>query len=247
MFSSFPSSGTSPQDLLEWAMSQYGDRFAITTSFQREGMVLLDMAVSLNRRVRVLTLDTGRLPEETYTMIERVRERYEISVEMVQPEGREVEAMVTQHGPNLFYGSVPERKLCCQIRKVRPLKRKLAELDAYAVGLRREQSATRESVAAVSEVGGKVKLSPLAEWSATQVGEYLAANEVPEHPLYAQNYPSIGCGPCTRATTEGEGERAGRWWWEESADKECGLHFTPAGRVMRTVDVLLEQVLQAHA
>jgi len=180
-------------------------------------------------------------------MIERVRERYEISVEMIQPEGREVEAMVTQHGPNLFYGSVPERKLCCQIRKVRPLERKLAELDAYAVGLRREQSATRESVAAVSEMKGKVKLSPLAEWSSTQVSEYLVANEVPEHPLYARGFPSIGCGPCTRATTAGEGERAGRWWWEDSADKECGLHFTPAGKVMRTVDVLLEQVLQANA
>ena len=247
MSSSFPGTGTPPQDLLRWAISQYGDRFAITTSFQREGMVLLDMAVRLDRRVRVLTLDTGRLPEETYTMIERVRERYEILVEMVQPEGREVEAMVTQHGPNLFYEGVAARKLCCQIRKVRPLERKLGELDAFAVGLRREQSATRESVAAVSEVGGKVKLSPLAEWSSKQVSEYLGANEVPEHPLYAAGYPSIGCGPCTRATKVGEGERAGRWWWEDSADKECGLHFTPAGKVMRTVDVILEQVLQAHA
>ena len=247
MSSSFPGTGTPPQDLLRWAISQYGDRFAITTSFQREGMVLLDMAVRLDRRVRVLTLDTGRLPEETYTMIERVRERYEILVEMVQPEGREVEAIVTQHGPNLFYEGVAARKLCCQIRKVRPLERKLGELDAFAVGLRREQSATRESVAAVSEVGGKVKLSPLAEWSSKQVSEYLGANEVPEHPLYAAGYPSIGCGPCTRATKVGEGERAGRWWWEDSADKECGLHFTPAGKVMRTVDVLLEQVLQAHA
>ena len=247
MSSSFPGTGTPPQDLLRWAISQYGDRFAITTSFQREGMVLLDMAVRLDRRVRVLTLDTGRLPEETYAMIERVRERYEILVEMVQPEGREVEAMVTQHGPNLFYEGVAARKLCCQIRKVRPLERKLGELDAFAVGLRREQSATRESVAAVSEVGGKVKLSPLAEWSSKQVSEYLGANEVPEHPLYAAGYPSIGCGPCTRATKVGEGERAGRWWWEDSADKECGLHFTPAGKVMRTVDVLLEQVLQAHA
>ena len=247
MSSSFPGTGTPPQDLLRWAISQYGDRFAITTSFQREGMVLLDMAVRLDRRVRVLTLDTGRLPEVTYTMIERVRERYEILVEMVQPEGREVEAMVTQHGPNLFYEGVAARKLCCQIRKVRPLERKLGELDAFAVGLRREQSATRESVAAVSEVGGKVKLSPLAEWSSKQVSAYLGANEVPEHPLYAAGYPSIGCGPCTRATKVGEGERAGRWWWEDSADKECGLHFTPAGKVMRTVDVLLEQVLQAHA
>jgi phosphoadenosine phosphosulfate reductase len=247
MISSFPAPGTPPQDLLRWAMSQYGDRFAITTSFQREGMVLLDMAVRLDRRVRVLTLDTGRLPEETYAMIERVRERYEILVEMVQPEGREVEAMVTQHGPNLFYEGVASRKLCCQIRKVRPLERKLAELDAFAVGLRREQSATRESVVAVSEVGGKVKLSPLAEWSSKQVSEYLAANEVPEHSLYGQGYPSIGCGPCTRATKTGEGERSGRWWWEDSADKECGLHFTPTGKVMRTVDVLLEQVLQAHA
>jgi phosphoadenylyl-sulfate reductase (thioredoxin) len=195
----------------------------------------------------VITLDTGRLPEETYTMIEMVRQRYGLEVEMVLPETSEVERMVQQHGPNLFYGSVPERKLCCHIRKVRPLERKLHEVDAYAVGLRREQSESRESIAAVAEDRGKVKLSPLADWSSEQVRAYIAEHNVPQHPLYEKGYPSIGCGPCTRPTLPGEGERAGRWWWEESADKECGLHFTPSGKVLRTVDVLLEQVLQPNA
>lgn len=247
MIASYPAPGTSPPDVLQWAMGQFGKRFVITTSFQREGMVLLDMAARLNPQVRVVTLDTGRLPEETYTMIEMVRQRYGLDVEIVFPEAAEVEQMMRQHGPNLFYGSVPERKLCCQIRKVRPLERKLQDVDAYAVGLRREQSESRESIAAVSEARGKVKLSPLADWSSEQVRSYLAEHDVPQHPLYEKGYPSIGCGPCTRPTLPGEGERAGRWWWEESADKECGLHFTPSGKVLRTVDVLLEQVLQPNA
>jgi phosphoadenosine phosphosulfate reductase len=247
MTAPYPEPGTPPSDLLRWAMAQFGNRFVISTSFQREGMVLLDMAARLDPQVRVITLDTGRLPEETHTMIEMVRERYGVNVEMVSPDAAEVERMVTQHGPNLFYGSVPERKLCCQIRKVRPLERKLKEVDAYAVGLRREQSETRESITAVSEDRGKVKLSPLADWSNEQVRAYIAEHNVPQHPLYEKGYPSIGCGPCTRPTLPGEGERAGRWWWEDSADKECGLHFTPSGKVLRTVDVLLEQVLQPNA
>lgn len=247
MSAPFPEPGTPPSDLLRWAMARFGSRFVITTSFQREGMVLLDMAARIDPRVRVVTLDTGRLPEETYTMIEMVRERYGVEVEMVAPEAGEVENMVRQHGPNLFYGSVPERKLCCQIRKVRPLERKLQGVEAYAVGLRREQSESRESVAAFAQDRGRVKLSPLAEWSSEQVRAYTAEFNVPEHPLYDKGFPSIGCQPCTRATLPGEGERAGRWWWEESADKECGLHFTPSGKVLRTVDVLLEQVLKPNA
>lgn len=239
-----PFDHASPSELLQWAMDKFGSRFAISTSFQKEGMVLIDMAARINPQVRILSLDTGRLPPETYEIVETVRQRYGVRVEMVSPDAGEVAAMVTQHGPNLFYGGLPERKLCCHVRKVRPFERKLKELDAYAVGLRRDQSTERESVTPVTEIDGKLKLSPLAAWTATQVEKYLAEHEVPLHPLYAKSYTSIGCAPCTRATLPGEAERAGRWWWEEGLDKECGLHFTPEGKIVRRVDVLLHDVLR---
>jgi phosphoadenylyl-sulfate reductase (thioredoxin) len=192
---------------------------------------------------RILTLDTGRLPAETYRMIETVRLRYGVSVEVVCPDAAEVESMVALHGPNLFFRASAMRMLCCNIRKVRPLDRKLKELKAWAVGLRRAQSDSRAEVRKVDLEAAPVKISPLADWTAEQVEEYISRNDVPRHPLYARGYTSIGCDPCTRAVEPGEGERAGRWWWEQDVDKECGIHFTADGRVQRTVDVLLEEVL----
>jgi phosphoadenosine phosphosulfate reductase len=213
------------------------------TSFQSEGMVVVDIAARIDPSVRIVTLDTGRLPVETYDAIEAVRARYGVKIETVAPDAGEVERMVTEHGPNLFLQSVAHRMLCCQVRKVRPLERKTAELDAWAVGLRRSQSETRQTLSRVEEVdGGKLKLSPLADWTREQVEDYIREHDVPRHPLYAKGYTSIGCGPCTRATVAGEDERAGRWWWENGADKECGLHFTPDGRAERMVDFLVSQV-----
>ncbi len=206
-------------------------------------MVVVDIAAKISPDIRVITLDTGRLPEETYQMMETVRSHYGIQVESVSPASEEVESLVTRHGPNLFYESVPYRTLCCHIRKVRPLNRKLQEFSAWAVGLRRSQSETRESLAKVEEVDGRVKISPLADWTRQQVDEYIRSNGVPRHPLYGKGYTSIGCGPCTRATKPGEDERAGRWWWEQDANKECGIHFTPDGRAERTVDVLIRDIL----
>lgn len=231
------------QDLLRWAGETYGERFSICTSFQREGLVLIDMAVKMMPRTRVFTLDTGRLPSETYEVIEAVRKQYGVVVEMVYPDAAEVGAMASMLGPNLFYDGVANRKLCCQIRKVRPLDRKLAEFDAYAVGLRREQSEERGDTAKAQLSRGKWKLAPLADWSRAEVNAYIEANGVPRHPLEARGYPSIGCAPCTRAVAEGEAERAGRWWWELDGGKECGLHVTPEGAVKRELDVLLEDVL----
>ena len=164
-------------------------------------------------------------------------------VEMVYPDAAELESMVSRHGPNLFYRETALRMLCCNIRKVRPLDRKLREFKAWAVGLRRGQSDSRAEVRKVDLDATPVKISPLADWTAEQVDEYFRLHEVPRHPLYAKGYTSIGCDPCTRAVEAGEGERAGRWWWEQDAGKECGIHFTADGRVQRTVDVLLEQVL----
>ncbi|MBL8290718.1 MAG: phosphoadenylyl-sulfate reductase [Bryobacterales bacterium] len=231
-------------ELVEWALRTYGRRFAISTSFQAEGMVLVDMAARMDSGVRVFTLDTGRLPEETHQMIDTVRERYGVRVEVVYPDAGEVERMTTLHGVNLFYRDPNLRKLCCQVRKVRPLDRKLKELSAWAVGLRREQSEERAATAKVEMVGERLKLSPLADWTAVQVEEYLTEHQVPRHPLYARGYPSIGCAPCTRPVQPGEPERAGRWWWEENMSKECGLHVTPEGKVRQALDVLLDDILK---
>jgi len=230
-------------EILSWAIETYGDGFAVSTSFQSEGMVIVDMVARLVTNPRIFTLDTGRLPAETYRMIEAVRLRYGVSVEVVCPDAAEVESMVALHGPNLFFRASAMRMLCCNIRKVRPLDRKLKELKAWAVGLRRAQSDSRAEVRKVDLEAAPVKISPLADWTAEQVEEYIRRNDVPRHPLYARGYTSIGCDPCTRAVEPGEGERAGRWWWEQDVDKECGIHFTADGRVQRTVDVLLEEVL----
>ena len=154
--------------------------------------------------------------------------------------------MVSLHGPNLFYRETAMRMLCCHIRKVRPLERKLKELEAWAVGLRRSQNESRADVRKVEWDAAPIKISPLADWTREQVDQYIRDHDVPRHPLYAAGYTSIGCDPCTRAVETGEGERAGRWWWEQDADKECGIHVTSDGRVQRTVDVLLEQVLETR-
>jgi adenylyl-sulfate kinase len=225
-----------------WAIQRYGRNLAISTSFQKEGMVVLDMAARIAPDIRVFTLDTGRLPEETYAMIETVRQRYGIVVETVSPDAREVEAMVARHGPNLFYQEVSHRMLCCQVRKVRPLERHLATLAAWITGLRRGQNDSRADVRRVEEDAHPVKINPLADWSDEQVEEYIRAYDVPVHPLYARGYGSIGCAPCTRP---GAG-RDGRWWWESDADKECGIHFSANGKAERTVDVLLRDLLPAR-
>jgi phosphoadenylyl-sulfate reductase (thioredoxin) len=233
----------SAQELIAWALREHGREFAVLTSFQREGMVILDMAVRADPRARILTIDTGRLPPQTLTFMEQVERRYGIVVEAIRPDGGEVRAMIQQHGPDLFREEVALRMLCCQVRKVRPMERAVAGLKSFAVGLRREQSDTRSEIQQVEETGGKLKVSPLAHWSAEEVAEYIAVHDVPEHPLYVTGYTTIGCDPCTRATAPGEDERAGRWWWEAGADKECGLHFSADGRAVRRVDVFLEQLL----
>jgi phosphoadenylyl-sulfate reductase (thioredoxin) len=222
-------------DVLSWAIAAYGNEFGVATSFQKEGMVIVDLACRAAGPAgcRVFTLDTGRLPEETYGMMEQVRERYGIRVETVSPEREDIERMVASHGPNLFYQSPALREMCCHVRKVRPLARKLREFKAWAAGLRREQSETRAAVRKVAEVDGRLRISPLADWSAPQVDEYIREHRVPVHPLYQRGYASIGCAPCTRAVAAGEGERSGRWWWEDQSIKECGIHFAADGTLRR--------------
>lgn len=220
-----------PGELLAAALGRFGHRLAVVTALQSEGMALVDMAWRIDPDVRVITLDTGRLPDETYRFIDEVREHYGLTVEIWLPEGRRVQRLVQEHGPNLFYRSTEARRACCTARKVEPLGRALATLDAWVTGLRRDQTPSR---AAVEEVeldrghGDVIKLNPLARWSADRVSDYVERHRVPVHPLYAQGYTSIGCAPCTRATRPGEDPRAGRWWWETDGQRECGLHLPPA-------------------
>ncbi|MFW6206811.1 MAG: phosphoadenylyl-sulfate reductase [Gemmatimonadota bacterium] len=218
-----------PWDVIEWAYETFGSRVGIVTALQVDGMVTLDMAYDIAPDdVRVITVDTGRLPQETYDFIDQVRERYpRASVEVLLPDHEEVEAMVARSGVNLFRQSVPLRFVCCHVRKVRPLTRALRGLDAWFTGLRRDQWASRAAIRKVEldhDHGGLVKLNPLADWTKEEVWQYLEDYDVPTHPLYAKGYTSIGCTPCSRPIEEGEDDRAGRWWWEEDAPKECGIH-----------------------
>jgi thioredoxin-dependent adenylylsulfate APS reductase len=215
------------EEILEWALDRFHPRLAISAAGGVDGMALIDMAWRIQPAVRVFTLDTGRLPPETYELFEEVRERYGINVEFEFPDRDEVERMVFISGPNLMYRGVDQRIRCCEVRKVEPLKRKLATLDAWISGLRRDQWKTRTRVAKVEldrDHGGVVKVNPLADWSADEVWRYVREHDVPYHPLFDQGYSSIGCAPCTRAVSPGEDERAGRWWWEQDTDKECGIH-----------------------
>ncbi len=216
-----------PETVLRWAYDAF-PRIAIVASFQAESSVLIDMASRVRRDVHVLTLDTGRLPQETYDMVDRVRDRYAIEVELISPDAGDLAQMVGTHGVNLFYKSPELRRLCCDVRKSRPLARALRGYDAWVTGLRRQQAATRSHTAVVAadpEHEGLTKIAPLASWSKEQVWSYIREHDLPYHPLYERGYTSIGCEPCTRATTAGEDERAGRWWWEQGQNKECGLHW----------------------
>ena len=219
-----------PQDVLSWALSTYGRTIALAWS-GAEDVAVLDMMWRIDpKATRVFTLDTGRINPETYALIDEVRAKYGVPVEVVFPDAARVEAMVREKGMNLFYRSIENRKECCAVRKVEPLNRALAALSGWITGLRRTQAVTRGRVEKVEVdfAHGKIaKVNPLADWSTAQVFDYLRANGVPTNPLHAQGYPSIGCAPCTRAVKPGEDERAGRWWWESPDGKECGIHPAP--------------------
>jgi phosphoadenosine phosphosulfate reductase len=217
---------------------------AILTSFQREGVVIVDMVLKQAPRTPVLTIDTGRLPAATFEMMATVEQRYGIEIEHILPDPLEVASMVESQGLNLFRDSYPQRLLCCQVRKVRPLAKRSVGINAFFTGLRRAQSESRSEIELIDRSSTPSKVSPLANWTTDDVMRYTAENNLPEHPLYAAGYTSIGCDPCTRAVAPGEDERAGRWWWETDEAKECGLHFSPEGKVERTVDVLLREILE---
>ena len=220
--------GKSAQEVLEWGLGKYHPKVSLASSFGAEDVVLIDMLYRINLKARVFTLDTLRLPKETHDLMARIREKYGTDFEVFYPDPTAVEEMVSKHGLDLFYESVANRKTCCGVRKVKPLGRALAELEAWITGLRRDQAVTRAVVPKVEldvAHGSIVKINPLADWTSEQVWDYIRDNDIPYNALHDKNYPSIGCEPCTRAVSPGDDPRAGRWWWERNGgEKECGLH-----------------------
>ncbi|MHB1458783.1 MAG: phosphoadenylyl-sulfate reductase [Armatimonadota bacterium] len=218
----------SPQEILRWANDYFGTRLVLSSAFGAEDIVLIDMMSKIVDRPRIFILDTGRMHQETYDVIECIRAKYEIDFDFYFPQADAVERLQREKGPNSFYESIDNRRECCLIRKVEPLGRALRSVDAWITGLRRSQSVTRTGLQPVEideAHGGILKINPLINWSEEQVWDYIRSNGVPYNALHDKGFPSIGCASCTRAIQPGEDLRAGRWWWESPEHKECGLHI----------------------
>jgi phosphoadenosine phosphosulfate reductase len=216
-------------DLLQSAALRHPGQVVLTTSLGVEDMVLTDLIARNRIPIALATLHTGKLHEQTLALLPRIRERYGLEVELWEPAAEQALHFVSRHGDMAMRHSVALRKACCALRKLEPLGRALAGRTAWVTGLRREQSDARAEVPFEStDEHGRTKFSPLADWSLQDVWHYVQIHEVPYNPLHDAFYPSIGCEPCTRAVSLGEDVRAGRWWWENEAAKECGLHANPS-------------------
>ena len=216
-----------PQEVLRWALDDLHPRIAFASSFGAEDVAVIDMIMKINPKARIFTLDTGRLNQETYDVMDEIRNKYNTNIEVMFPDHNEVEQMVRVNGMNLFYQSTGNRKLCCGIRKVHPLNKMLSTLDGWITGLRADQTEVRSNATKIeidSQHNDIIKVNPLLEWTWEQTWDYIKKNNVPYNKLHDKGFPSIGCEPCTRAIKPGEPLRAGRWWWESDTQKECGLH-----------------------
>jgi phosphoadenosine phosphosulfate reductase len=221
-----PSTAT-PREILRLGIEAANGPVKLACSFSVEDMVIIDMASKAGLSFGIFALDTGRLNEETYEVADALAERYRLRVEWFFPRHEAVEELLRSKGPYSFRESLDNRHECCHIRKVEPLGRALKGLAGWITGLRRDQSVTRTDLAPIeidTANGGILKINPLLEWTTEQVWEYATQHRVPTNRLHAQGYPSIGCAPCTRPVAPGEHPRAGRWWWENPEQKECGLH-----------------------
>lgn len=218
--------GQDPETVLRKAWESFGEGLVFATSLAAEDQVITEMIARNKLPIPLVTLDTGRLFPETYALIEETEKRYGVKINVFFPDRTLVENLVSEKGVNGFYKSIENRKACCHVRKLEPLKRALSPYKAWICGLRREQSVTRQGTQVVEQdlLNGLVKVNPLIEWTEEQVWGVIAARKIPYHPLHDQGYPSIGCACCTRAIKKTESVRAGRWWWEEPEHKECGLH-----------------------
>jgi len=215
------------EEALRIGVERTGGNLALACSFSIEDVVVIDLLQRVAPQTPVFAIDTGRLNEETYAVAESVSQRYDLAIEWYFPERRAVEELERRKGLFSFRESLENRRECCRIRKVEPLRRALAGRAGWITGMRREQAVTRGELAPfeIDTVnGGLLKVNPLAHWDAARVWDYAEQKRLPINPLHRQGYPSIGCAPCTRAIAEGESPRAGRWWWEDPEHKECGLH-----------------------
>lgn len=206
--------------------NEFRGKIVFSTSLGQEDQVITDFIFKNNIAIKVFSLDTGRLFEETYKVLQKTNEKYNQKIQVYFPEYEHVEKLVSEKGPYSFYESVENRKECCNIRKVIPLNKALSGMKCWITGLRAEQSAARNDLPLISwdDHYQLYKFNPLKEWNLEQVVDYLRMNSVPYNPLHDKGFVSIGCAPCTRAIKAGEDIRRGRWWWEDNTKKECGLH-----------------------
>ncbi|MFH0759889.1 MAG: phosphoadenylyl-sulfate reductase [Bacteroidota bacterium] len=216
----------SPVEILTYFLNRHPGKVAFSTSLGAEDQVITHLLAGIGVPVRIFTLDTGRLFQETYELLDITSQKSRIPIEIFFPHAKQVEKMVNEKGINLFYERIENRKLCCHIRKIEPLKRAMQEMEIWITGLRREQSATRGDTRPVEwdEELQVIKVNPLIGWSDKQVWDTIREHKIPYNTLHDKGFPSIGCLPCTRAILPGEPIRAGRWWWEHPDLKECGLH-----------------------
>ena len=220
----------SAEEAVRLSVRRFGNsRIVLASSFGAEDQVLTDMLASIEPAARVFTLDTGRLFQETYDTMQASATRYGIHYEAYAPEAKDIDNLISIDGPNLFYKSVDLRKSCCEVRKLRPLRKVLSTVEAWICGLRRDQAVTRGGIELVSWDAefNIYKICPLFDWTEEQVWDYIKTHNVPYNALHDRGFRSIGCAPCTRAVQPGEDVRAGRWWWELPEHKECGLHKSP--------------------
>lgn len=225
-------SGKSPEEIVGSVVEKIGiSKIALASSLSIEDQVLTDILLKVNPKARIFFIDTGRHFQKTYDLLDETMQRYNFNFEVYAPESKDLEETVSKYGANFFYDSVELRKKCCEIRKVKPLKRVLSSVDAWICGLRREQSVTRQEVELLEwdENHSIYKVNPIAYWTEEMVWEYIKKHNVPYSSLYKNGYPSVGCQPCTRAVKLGDDVRSGRWWWEDPDKKECGLHLKVEG------------------
>lgn len=215
-----------PEAVLSHFLDRYRGKIVLASSMGAEDQVLTKMVADIDRGTRIFTLDTGRLYQETYDLIQRTNEEYNLNIEIYFPDYQQVQDMVASKGINLFYRSIANRKQCCNIRKNESLKRALGGMEVWICGLRKDQTVTRffNKLVEWDEKHRLIKLNPLINWTEKQVWQYIRAHDIPYNVLHDRGFPSIGCKPCTRAVQPGEDSRAGRWWWENAEHKECGLH-----------------------
>lgn len=213
-------------DMLSFILQNHSGKVCFSSSLSAEDQIITHMLCQLDESPDIFSLDTGRLFYETYDLIDRTSKHFGISIRVIVPDARRVEAMVQEKGVNLFYHSIEDRKRCCRVRKIEPLQRALEGKEIWITGLRIEQSPTRNALhlAEWDKANGVIKVNPLLYWNKSEVWDYIKRHKIPYNPLHDQGYPSLGCQPCTRAISPDEDIRAGRWWWENPETKECGLH-----------------------